>query len=147
MTKPVSSLASRAVARRMSPSPLTAARRGRRPESGPETTTSRSRPSSAGATNTSDLTNLFELRADGRGGFLGRVGRLVEDRDLERDALAGCGVDDAPSLDDRGSRARRGVSIGHPPLIRTSAHERRLSANDLGGKRRHVTARVLCWWR
>ena len=39
------------------------------------------------------LDDLAELGADCGGGF-GRVGRLVEDRDLERDALARCGVQD-----------------------------------------------------
>ena len=43
--------------------------------------------------------DLAELRADGRRRFRRRVGRLVEDGHLERDALARGGVDDAP---DRG---------------------------------------------
>lgn len=41
--------------------------------------------------------DLPQLRPDRRGGLLGGVGRLVEDRDRQRDALAGGGVDDTPN--------------------------------------------------
>ena len=58
MTKPVRSLASRAVARRMSGSPVTAASRATSTRFGPDTrqTIGSSSPSSRGATKTSDLT-------------------------------------------------------------------------------------------
>ena len=42
------------------------------------------------------LDDLAELGADGRGRLLGRVGRLVEDDDVELDALARGGGEDAP---------------------------------------------------
>ena len=67
-------------------------------------------PSPRGTTKTSDLT-IWPSSAPTRGGGLGGgVGRLVEDGDLERHALAGGGVEDA--LDrgmERGRRARAGV--------------------------------------
>ena len=111
MTKPVSSFASRAVARRMSGSPATAASRATSTRSGPDTRQMiGSRPSSCGADEDERLHDLAELGAERRGRLHGGVGRLGEGRHLERHALALGRVEDA--LDRRDGalgRARRGV--------------------------------------
>ena len=109
MANPVRSWASRAVARRMSGAPVTAASRARSTRLGPET---RHRTGSSPAVARDDeherLDDLAELRADRRGRLGRGVGRLVEGHDLERHALAGGGIEDA--LD-------RGVDggVGHGP--------------------------------
>ena len=56
------------------------------------------------------LDDLTELGTDRVGGFLGRVGRLIEDRDVEVDALARGGV--ADSLD-----ASVVGGLGHDPSL------------------------------
>ena len=97
MVKPDSSLASRAVARRTSRPPVTAARRARSTRFGPgdEAQDRLERAVLGRGHEDQRLDDLAELGADG-GGRLGRgVGRLVEDPDLEGDALPARGVEDA----------------------------------------------------
>ena len=79
MEKPVSSLASRAVALRTR-------------DEGED----RLRPVRPVGHEDQRLHDLAELRADGRGGLGGGVGRLVEDLHLDGHALASGGVGDAP---------------------------------------------------
>ena len=97
MVKPVSSFASRAVARRTSFSPVTAASRARSTRFGPgHEAEDRLEPAVVvGRDEHERLDDLAELGADRGGGFLGGVGGLVEDPDLEGHALPGGGVPDA----------------------------------------------------
>ena len=80
--KPVSSWASRAVARRTSRSPMTAASRARSTRFGPDDQAEDrlERAVLAGRDEHERLDDLAELGVDGRGGVLGGVGGLVEDR-------------------------------------------------------------------
>ena len=116
IVKPVSSWASRAVARRMSCSPRTAASRARSTRLGPLTRQriGSSAPSSPGATKTSDFTIWPRSAPTVRGGVLRRVGGLVELVDLEGDALPLRGVADALN---RGmvERLGHGRSLRHGP--------------------------------
>ena len=82
MVKPVSSLASRAVARRTSGSPVTAASRATSTRFGPgHEAEDRLEAAVVGRRDEDQrLHDLPELGADGRGGLRGGVGRLVEDR-------------------------------------------------------------------
>ena len=109
IVNPVSSCASRAVARRMSCSPVTAARRARSTRFGPQTRQriGSSAPSSPGATNTSDLTIWPSSASTVRGGVLGGVGRLVEHPDRRgRRPSARRRRGRAGSPDGRAARAR-----------------------------------------
>ena len=95
MAKPVRSCASRAVARRTSADPVTAASRARSTRLWPATRhRTGSGPSRRGHED-QRLDDLAEVRADRRGRLGGRVCRLVEGRHLERHALARGGVEDA----------------------------------------------------
>ena len=97
MTKPVSSLASRAVARRMSGSPVTAASRARstRFGAGHEADDRLELAVVGRGDEDQRLDDLAELGADGRGRLCRGVGRLVEGDDVEGHALARGGVEDA----------------------------------------------------
>ena len=105
---PVSSRASFALARRISGSPVTAARRARSTRLGPATRhrIGSSAPASAGATKTSDLT-IWPSSASTAPAASSAVWVDSENTPhVEGDALAGGGVDDA--LDLRGIRG-----LGH----------------------------------
>ena len=96
MTKPVRSFASRAVARRMSGSPATAARRATSTRSGPETQADDGSGSILARGDEHErLHDLPELGPEGGRGLHGRVRRLGEGGHLEGHALALGRVEDA----------------------------------------------------
>ena len=96
MTNPVSSFASRAVARRISGSPATAARRATSTRFGPETRQMiGSGPVLARGDEDERLHDLAELGADGRGGSSAVWVDSAKVVDLEHHALARGRVEDA----------------------------------------------------
>ena len=138
MTKPVSSCASRAVARRMS---RLAGHGGEAGEvdpvrAGDEAEDRLERAVVGRGDEDERLDDLAELGVDGRGGLGGGVGRLVEDPDVEVDALARGGV--ADPLD---PGVVGGLGHGRSLVHRDRTRRRHPGARARQGGHRRRTAR------